>query len=262
MKKMLFLLCFVSINGWTQAKYDTVFVNAETPSYLIFEDAIGMYNIGSKDFDAQVNASKMLFIKAKNSFVKPSTLVVTYGEEIFTAYLAFKKNANAFYDFRKPTKQVAPETPEQILQKRIENKLQKVQEYPANVSFAAEKQNILVKLQNIYNDTQATYLKFSLKNQSSMVYDVDYVSFAYIDKRKKKASKINTLNSALEEVEPMVKIEKLVTESGKSNVYLYAIPLYATTEDGYLQVIFREKAGLRSVTFEIPFKQILNAQLL
>ena len=165
---MLFLLCFVSINGWTQAKYDTVFVNAETPSYLIFEDAIGMYNIGSKDFDAQVNASKMLFIKAKNGFVKPSTLVITYGEEIFTAYLAFKKNAHAFYDFRKPAKQTAPETPEQILQKRVENKLQKVQEYPANVSFAAEKQNILVKLQNIYNDTQATYLKFNLKNQSGI----------------------------------------------------------------------------------------------
>jgi len=69
------------------------------------------------------------------------------------------------------------------------------------------------------------------------------------------------LNGGLQEVEPLTKVEKLLTESGKSNEYLYALPLYSTTEDGFLQVIFREKAGLRSIIIEIPFKKILRAEL-
>jgi hypothetical protein len=144
----------------------------------------------------------------------------------------------------------------------VENKLKRISKLPRNINIVAKKQQIELNLLNLYNDSEATFLRFSLKNQSSIVYDLDYVSFAYIEKRKRTSKKVNSLNSGLQEVEPLVKVEKLLTESGKSNEYLYALPLYSTTENGYLQIIFREKAGLRSITIDIPFKKILRAELL
>ncbi len=246
-------------------KYDTIYVSTESTTYLIFDEPISLFNLGSKDYEAKADDPHILFIRAKTTLAKRSTIVVTHGDEILTAYVAFKMNAQAFYDFRK--KQLPKEEiVENAEQKPIENKLKRLTRLPRNVNIEAKKQQIELHLLNLYNDNTATFLRFSLHNQSSIIYDLDYVSFAYIEKRKRTTKRANTLNGGLQEVEPLIKVEKLlgrrsVTESGESNEYLYALPLYSTTEDGFLQVIFREKAGLRSILMEIPFKKILRAEL-
>jgi Domain of unknown function (DUF4138) len=258
-KVFIVVLLLLNFHSYCQ-KYDTIYVNTEGTTYLIFDEPITMFNLGSKDYEAKADNPRILFIRAKTTLVKRSTLVVTHGDEIYTAYIAFKMNAQAFYDFRKK-KLLKEEAVENIEQKKIENKLNNISKLPKNVNIVAKKQQIELNLLNLYNDNEATFLRFSLKNQSSIIYDLDYVSFAYIEKSKRTSKKINSLNGGLQEVEPLIKVEKLLTESGKSNEYLYALPLYSTTEDGFLQVIFREKAGLRSITINIPFKKILRAEL-
>ncbi len=241
-------------------KYDTIYVSTESTTYLIFDEPISLFNLGSKDYEAKADDPHILFIRARTTLAKRSTIVVTHGDEILTAYVAFKTNTQAFYDFRKkqlPKEEIIENTE----QKQIENKLKRIARLPRNINIKAKKQQIELHLLNLYNDNEATFLRFSLRNQSSIIYDLDYVSFAYIEKRKRTTQRINTLNGGLQEVEPLIKIEKLLTESGKSNEYLYALPLYSTTEDGFLQVIYREKAGLRSIIIDIPFKKILRAEL-
>jgi hypothetical protein len=241
-------------------KYDTIYVSTESTTYLIFDEPISLFNLGSKDYEAKADDPHILFIRARTTLAKRSTIVVTHGDAILTAYIAFKMNTQAFYDFRKkqlPKEEIAENTE----QKQIENKLKRIARLPRNVKIEAKKQQIELNLLNLYNDNEATFLRFSLHNQSSIIYDLDYVSFAYIEKRKRTTKRVNTLNGGLQEVEPLIKVEKLLTEAGKSNEYLYALPLYSTTEDGFLQVIFREKAGLRSIIMEIPFKKILRAKL-
>jgi hypothetical protein len=256
----LLLLNFHSYGQDYRQKYDTIYVNTESTTYLIFDEPITLFNLGSKEYEAKADDPKILFIRAKTTLTKRSTIIVTHGDEIYTAYVAFKMNAQAFYDFRK--KKVLPEElPKNNVQKKTDVKLKSLSKQVGNSKIVAKKQQIELNLLNLYNDNEATYLRFSLNNRSSIVYDLDYVSFAYIEKHKRTSKKINSLNSGLQEIEPLVKVEQQLTQSGKSNEYLYALPLYSTTEDGFLQVIFREKAGLRSVILEIPFKQILRAEL-
>lgn len=256
----IFFLCLAFSAIGQQPKQDTIVVNNETTTYLIFDNPISMYNIGNKDYEAQVNNPKILFLKAKSSSSKPSTLVLTQGDNIYTAYLVFRKNAPVFYDFRKPIAPTIVENPEEKQYKILVKKLEKLQKQPVNVSFTTQKQNMVLRVFHLYNDNQATYLSLQLKNLSSMVYEVEYVSFAYTQKRKK--SKQNVLASGMEDIQALAKIEPLRLEAGESNSFYYALPLYATTQDGSLQIIFREKAGLRSIGIEIPFKKILNADFL
>jgi hypothetical protein len=261
--KIVFSIALLLLNFHSFGqKYDTIYVNTEGTTYLIFDEPITLFNLGSKDYEAKADEPRILFIRAKTTLAKRSTLVITHGDEIYTAYIAFKmKNAQAFYDFRKKAG-LKVEVVENAEEKRLENKLNSLTKFPKNINIVVKKQEIELNLMNLYNDNEATFLKFSLKNKSSIVYDLDYVSFAYIEKRKRASKKINSLNSGLQEIEPLAKVEKLLTESSKSNEYLYALPLYSTTEDGFLQVIFREKAGLRNVILEIPFHKILRATLL
>jgi hypothetical protein len=239
-------------------KQDTIFVNVDATTYLIFDEAISLFNLGSKEYEAKVDNPKMLFLKAKYPNAKLSTIVLTHGEEIYTAYLAIKANQNAFYDFRKSVKtKIEPkENAEKLKRERLQAQLKKLAYRSSNLSIIAKKQQIRLELNHLFNDNEATYLKLTLENQSSILYDLDYVSFTYFEKRRRKDRKKNTVNAGFQEVETLIKIENSLTEAGKSNAYFYALPLYATTEKGYLQIIFREKAGLRSVTLNVPFKTI------
>lgn len=251
------LICLLLLTARVKAqKYDTIYVSNESTSYLLFDDPIQLYNIGNQDFIGQVDDPKMLFLKAKNSLAKATSLVVSHGENVFTGFIAYRSKPHPFYDYRKKDgKEASPN-------KEVETKLKSLKKLAPNVTFMAENQNVLVKMTHLYNDNKATYVRFMLMNQSSILYDLDYVSFAYIEERKRKSKKINTLESGLEEMSPLVIEEEPITQAGQSKEFFYAIPLYSTTANGYLQVIFREKAGVRSVTFKIPFSHVLKAALL
>ena len=121
---------------------------------------------------------------------------------------------------------------------------------------------MLLRCENIYTDANGVYLKFSLSNESSIAYEIDNVSFSYQSKIKKTA--INRLQSlGIEEVTALKSFEPVkILTSQKSEKYYYYIPLYATTDNGFLEVIFREKNGLRNIKIAIPFKKILKAEML
>ena len=75
-------------------KYDTIYVSTESTTYLIFDEPISLFNLGSKDYEAKADDPHILFIRAKTTLAKRSTIVVTHGDEILTAYVAFCSKRN------------------------------------------------------------------------------------------------------------------------------------------------------------------------
>ncbi|GGD48520.1 hypothetical protein GCM10011514_10740 [Emticicia aquatilis] len=264
-----FSLLFISFAIFSQKKIDTIYVNATSTTYLIFDDAITLVNLGNTDYQAQPAstnqssvATQVLFLKAKNTSAKPTTLLLTHGNQIYEAYLNYQEPlSKAFYDYRGLEKRV------ETLKIKDDNmllndKFKKLASLSPNILFKGYQSGIAVKCENLHNDENGTYLKFLVKNESSITYEIDNVSFSYISKMKKKA--INRLQSlGIEEVNALKSIEPTKTISPQKQItYLYYVPLYATTDNGYLQVIFREKNGLRNVSIDIPFKKILKAEML
>lgn len=270
MKKLHYFLpfLFVSFNIFSQ-KIDTLYVNSSATTYLIFDEAITLFNLGNTDFQAQTAStlpislgSQVLLLKAKIPNAKPTTLLLTHGKQIYQAYLYYQEPLNqSFYDYRSEnqSKESFKTTDENL---RLEDKFKKLAISPMNVSYKKTQSGMLLRCENIYTDTNGVYLKFSLSNESSIVYEIDNVSFSYHSKMKRKA--INHLQSlGIEEVNVLKSIEPVkILTSQKSEKYYYCIPLYATTENGFLEVVFREKNGLRNIKIAIPFKKILKSEML
>lgn len=270
MKKLRFLLpiLFISFRVFSQ-KIDTVYVNSSTTSYLIFDEPITLFNLGNTDFQAQTASStpasigsQVLLLKANVSNAKPTTLLVTHGKHIHQAYLYYQEPLRQpFYDYR--TENQSIDSNKLIAENlQLEDKFKKLAVSPTNVSFKNTQSGMLLRCENIYTDANGVYLKFSLTNESSIAYEIDNVSFSYQSKMKKKA--INRLQSlGIEEVNALKSVEPVkILTSQKSEKYTYYIPLYATTENGFLEVVFREKNGLRNIKIVIPFKKILKAEML
>ena len=271
MKKLFALLFFLSFAVFSQKnnKIDTIYVNSTATSYLIFDDAITLFNIGNNDFQAQTASTntKILFVKAKVSNAKPTTLLLTHGNQIFQAYLHFREPiSKAFYDYR------AENQPIETIKVKDENsvideKFKKLLSANPNVSFKSSQSGMRLRCENLYNDSKGTFLKFSLANESSISYEIDNVSFSYqsiLQNAERRPKSINRLQSlGIEEVNALKSIEPTkIIAAQKRGQFLYYIPLYATTEKGFLQVIFREKNGLRNVMINIPFKKILKAEMI
>lgn len=271
MKKLRYLLpfLFISFSIFSQ-KIDTIYVNSSATTYLIFDEAITLFNLGNTDFQAQTAStlpmslgSQVLLLKAKVPNAKPTTLLLTHGKQIYQAYLYFQEPiSQSFYDYRteNQSKEIAYNAMDENL--RLDDKFKKLAVSPVNVSLKRVQSGILLRCENIYTDANGVYLKFSLSNESSIAYEIDNVSFAYQSKMKRKA--INRLQSlGIEEVNALRSIEPVkILTSQKSEKYYYYIPLYATTDNGFLEVIFREKNGLRNIKIAIPFKKILKAEML
>jgi hypothetical protein len=270
MKKLHYLLpfLFISFHVFSQ-KIDTLYVNSSATTYLIFDEAITLFNLGNTDFQAQTAStlpmslgSQVLLLKAKIPNVKPTTLLLTHGKQIYQAYLFYQEPlSQSFYDYRSENQSKESfKTTDESLQ--LEDKFKKLAILPMNVSFKKTQSGILLHCENIYTDANGVYLKFSLHNESSIAYEIDNVSFSYQSKMKKRA--INRLQSlGIEEVTVLKSFEPVtILTSQKSEKYYYYIPLYATTDNGFLEVIFREKNGLRNIKIAIPFKKILKAEML
>lgn len=270
MKKLRYLLpfLFISFSIYSQ-KTDTIYVNSSATTYLIFDEAITLFNLGNTDFQAQTASttpssmgSQVLLLKAKIPNAKPTTLLLTHGKQIYQTYLHYQEPLNqSFYDYRTENQsKEAHNTMDENL--RLDDKFKKLAVSPMNVSYKKMQSGMLLRCENIYTDADGVYLKFSLSNESSIAYEIDNVSFSYHSRMKKKA--INRLQSlGIEEVNILKSIEPVkILISQKSENYYYFIPLYATTENGFLEVVFREKNGLRNIKIAIPFKKILKAEML
>lgn len=262
-------LFLISFSVFSQKKIDTIYVNSSSTTYLIFDEAITLFNLGNTDYQAQPAstnqsgvATQVLFLKAKSANAKPTTLFLTHGNQIYEAYLIYQEPlSKVFYDYRGEEKRVETlKIKDDNLM--IDTRFKKLTSLSPNVLFKGYKSGIVLRCENLYNDENGTYLKFLVDNESSITYEIDNVSFSYISKMKKKA--INRLQSlGIEEVNALKSIEPTKTiASQKHTTYMYYVPLYATTDNGNLQVIFREKNGLRNVSIDIPFKKILRAEML
>lgn len=269
MKNILLILLLSYLNNFTFSQnslefygtmpVDTIWVGRESTVYVILPESISLFDIGNKDYVGKIENGSIIFLKATNPFAKPSTLLIQYGNTIFKGFVAYREKIDKpFYDFRALPK--IDLDSKSKTDKMPKLSLGRLKEASGNINLKEKNSDVVVKLVNVFNDQQATYLKFEVSNESTIIYQVDYVSFIY--KTRVKRKKRNQLTPQQQEIEPLEFEAPMMIGAGGMESFMYAIPLYSATENDYLEVVFREGKGARLITMNIPAKKILTANLL
>ena len=244
-------------------KLDTISVTSDGTSYLIFDEPISLMNLGTKAYIGKIEQDRMLFLKALAPNAEPTTLLVQAGSTLFTGYVRYvHKPTKSFYDYRL-IDDGSPNPVHRLSSAPVVSspgKIGKMKLAKANTSTRTEKDGIDLDCIQLFNDAQRTYLKLAFKNTTTVAYVLDFVSFTYKEKLPRRLR--NKVAPQYAEMMPDDKVEPARIEAGRTENFYYAIPLYSTTENGYLEVIVREKAGARVITLEIPAKKIMSASLL
>ena len=233
---------------------DTIYVSDQAKSYLLFDEVVSLADIGNPmRYEARIEGKSVMVIAKKDS-VAPTPFYAVVGGKPFQGILIFQSHPQAFYDFRKDVIENKNSVDSEI-EKRF-----KVLEEQTDLLYTGNKvHGISFRLVGILHDHQATYLKFRVKNHTSVVYQTEFVDFERLKKYKKGFfAKSQVAHFPISDAERWRSSEILPYSSG----YLYyVLPLQALERKEYVMATLREKGARRSVSLKLPYQLIKRANL-
>nr|WP_245652385.1 DUF4138 domain-containing protein [Rufibacter tibetensis] len=231
---------------------------------------VGMAN----NYQVKIEANAV-FVRARKKNPAPTPILIRHGSNYWMGRLVYSANpVLKLYDFKGAT--LASGTTGQgasgsltgnplalsapIRREEVERKLSRLgQEKEEHRAVAVVGNGLVLSLANVRNDKKFTYLRLKVINRTNIDYLVDITDFQLVENAKGKflGKKKNQARRPLAPAggEANQNIE------GRSTGYLtYAIPLYAATNDGYLEVTLRELHGARVLVLPIPSRLINRAK--
>ena len=254
--------------------YDTVHVSVGMTTYLIFPSPIKMLDLGSKNYAGRIEQNKLL-LKPVRGFVPSSAMMIeTEDGQVYLHYIAYRQQPERiFWDYRNQSQQTAarnegsgpsmasgsqgnrtdPADPRQM----YASKMAYLGKQRRRNLFSKRENNIGIRVTALAVDNTATYMLLQLNNRSSIPYKLEYVSFAYREKRKRKTRR--NMVGEQNQVLPMFSRTVEIVKPRSRSELAYAFPLFANTLKGKLEIIVRETDGNRVVKAYVPAKVLAKS---
>lgn len=259
---LLMLAWLVTSARIANAQADTIYVSDAETVYLIFAEEVALVDIGrTGEYLARIEGQSV-FLKAKDNLAQQTNILVRHGQDYFTATLDFAVDpAQNLYDFRKDYDgnelEQGDNKKSDFNLSEVEAQLNILKEEKGKArGLRHSRHNLKLKVTHIRNGREATYLGISIANNSSIAYEVDFVGFSLSEKQGRKFSKNNSYRK---DITPYVSSGAQVIPRQEGASLYFALPLYAMTSRGKLDIAVREKHGSRILRVSIPARKINKA---
>ncbi|GAC1605872.1 MAG: hypothetical protein NVS3B25_35190 [Hymenobacter sp.] len=253
-----------------------VAVSDSSTTYLVFGGPVSLVDVGMANNYLVKIETNAVFVRARRRNPPPTPILVRYGSHYWMGHLVYTgRPVLQLYDFQKDgalsingksasSTGAAPENELALDKERekkavVEGKLSKLRKAREEHQAVAVVDNDLVlSLANVRNDKDFTYLRFKVINKTNIDYNVDFTDFQLVENAQKKFL-ARKKHEARRPLAPSGGGPNQVI-TGRTTGYLtYAIPLYAATERGYLEVTLRELNGARVLVLPVPSRVINRA---
>jgi hypothetical protein len=253
-----------------------VAVSDSSTTYLVFGGPVSLVDVGmAGNYLVKIEANAV-FVRAKRKHAPPTPMLIRYGSKYWMGRLVYAdRPVLQLYDFQKDgalsingksvsSTGAAPENELALDKERekkavVEGKLSQLrQTREEHQAVAVVDNDLVLSLANVRNDKDFTYLRFKVINKTNIDYNVDFTDFQLVENAQKKFL-ARKKNEARRPLAPSGgRPNQVIT--GRTTGYLtYAIPLYAATERGYLEVTLRELNGARVLVLPVPSRVINRA---
>lgn len=272
MERILYCTCFLLLHTLLAGATDTIYVNNQQNTYLVFDDNVNLLDLGGekefadqipeenvvlvRDFGAKAEKNAV-YIKARSPEATETTIFIAAGSKVFAGVVCFKATHDKIlYDFRDKTLNKAasynrenyvPEVDISLMEERLYS-LSSAKRGIFDVGISDNK--VSWSLMNLKADNSAIYLRLRLENNSALVYRVESISVENAEfYRKRLLSRKKTHKVT---VTPLIEGNIADVKPYGWHDYYIAIPVYAVGDQGAVMVTIRETTGIRSLQLEIP----------
>ncbi|WP_207435966.1 DUF4138 domain-containing protein [Sabulibacter ruber] len=243
-------------------------VSDSSTTYLVFSGPVSLVDVGMAEHYLVKIEGDAVFVRARRKNPVPTPILVRHGSRYWMGRLVYSaRPVLQLYDLQGGV--APPEAGSGPLQRsgppgangeEIARKLAELrQAREEHQSVAVVGNDLVLSLANVRNDGDFTFLRFKVINRTNIDYRVDFTDFQLVENSSRRflGKKRNQARRPL----PPVGGEAEQTIPGRSTGYLaYALPLYAATGQGYLEVTLRERNGARVLVLPIPSRVINRAK--
>ena len=259
------LLCQTSIHT-----LDTVNCSFQNTSYLIFSEHVDFVDLGKPTSFSVFIEGNALLVKTLKSSPDSSTLFVRSGSQIWEGFVyANKGKRKYFYSFTNTSSKgksadsitLALNVPKNDSVNLFKDKCHRfstIKTEHLDLGFVSSSLDAAITV--IRNDNKYTYLKFLVKNKTSIPYQLDFISFQYYQHLSK--GLLRKSRKMPNDVLPFYKTEFKAVDAFKTQSLVYVIPSFGLAENGFLQVLFREMKGDRVLKIKISGETIQKSPVL
>jgi hypothetical protein len=222
---------------------------------------------------------KTLILKAnKENIPSTSINIKTLDDTLWYGFIENQDNSTLFYDFSKKAPEVAqpsivisPEDSDtkktQNTTKATESKIdhEKKLEYVMKQTLEYRKFGLIsdkltFMVPNIMNDTENTYIKVIIHNQSGNAFEINSVVFKHVEGKTKGVKKNQVQNE--ERVMPVFEKSVNMIEAYTKKEFGYVLPLFSTGKEGRFIIQFVENKGTRNYQIELSAKDMQKIKVI
>jgi hypothetical protein len=252
-------------------------VSDSSTTYLVFPGPVSLVDVGQAPHYLVKIESNAVFVRARRRNPPPTPILVRYGSRYWMGHLVYTgRPVLQLYDFQEGgalgvsagnhSRNGAGVNDalalDQGRDKRALAEARLAQLATAKHADARELRtadnNLVLSLANVRNDKDFTYLRLQLRNTTAIDYAVDFTDFELVENSRKKFLG-QKKNEARRSLAPAGGAENQTIPARATGYLLYAVPLYAATDRGHLEITLREKFGARVLVLKVPSKVINTA---
>lgn len=271
--KLIFItfLLFLNIIGFSQ-NMGNVCVNMNNTATLKFDDVVKDVFFGTNPIITENKVNRYLYydcfklgtvvlFKLMDSVVEKSSItVILNNEDVYYGSIQKCDSTKILYDYRasKNKENKSQISKEDIL---LQN-LKKVMEEKDidNEDWSSNLNNIVLLISNIRNDSEHTYIKLVIYNQSGGEFKINNVSFRY--KEGKSKGPINKDKNIEEPIITLLEYGNMEVKAYSKSDLGFVLPLFSIGEKGVFIIHLIEKTGTRNLRIEIKGEEMLKVKII
>ena len=246
MKQLIILLC-LSSQCFAQTQLS---VTTDKTTSLIFPFPIKYVDRGTKDIIVQPvkeNENLLLVKAASKGFAETNLSVVTGDGNVYTFTVNYSASPEALIFHLPPNKKGT-----------IAAYAGMILNNPPKRIVRVEHAGIITKLIGIYIKDEVIYYQLEIHNHSPLDYDIDWLKFFIIDKKKSKRTAVQE-----NEMIPLhIAGNKTQVKAYNFSVIVVALDKFTIPDAKFLGIQMMEKNGGRHFNLKVYNNQILKARIM
>ncbi len=248
MKLLVCLICGCWLFVSAMAQTSSLCITTDKTTSLVFPFSIKHVDRGTKDILVQQvkEAENILLVKASvKNFSETNLSVVIDDGSVYTFAVNYEEKP-AIWIYNLPITKKAT----------ITTYANGILDNPKTIKGIEDKKwDMKAKVTGIYIKENVIYCQVSLRNESSIDYDIDLLRFYIGDKKKGKRTAVQE-----NELKPLYMAgNNNQVKSHKRNIIVVALEKFTIPDAKFLAVQVMEKNGGRHLTMKIANKKIMQA---
>ena len=231
-------------------------------TYMIFPENVAVMDLGSKAYAGKIESGNMLYLKPLKANPAPSSLLVrTTRDRIYLHYIAYRQRPDhLFWDYRTDTLDDASPLGATTNQQVYTGQLDRLKKQRKRKLGSYASSGMKMTLTRLAVDDAAVYVLLEIQNSTSIPYKLGYLSFTYKERHARKSRRKISPEEIL--VEPLAQEASSQVPAHSKASLAYALPLFAGTRRGFMEIVIRENEGNRLLTGTVRAQKIAQSPYL